>query len=127
MDCPIADELRSIVMKTMGAAAQIRQGSEFLSRQIRWAFIFGSLASQSEQSYSDVDLLVVGDVTFSDVVSSIRNVEQSIQRPINPNVYSESEFCNKLCEGHHFLTRVVSGEKLMLIGDEHDMSSLLAG
>jgi hypothetical protein len=45
-------------------------------------------------------------------------VEKSIGRPINPTVYSVAEFKSKLASGNHFLTAVLKGQKVFLLGDE---------
>jgi predicted nucleotidyltransferase len=88
------------------------------------AFIFGSVARREEHSASDVDLMVIGDVGLAEVVDVTRAVEESVGRPVNPTVYPLKEFSSKLAGGHHFLTKVVEREKLMLIGDESDVAAL---
>ena len=56
---PLYQEIRSLVLKTSGLADVIHKalGTE----SIRVAFVFGSLASGSETSESDIDLLVIGE------------------------------------------------------------------
>ncbi len=123
--CPIFDELRGIVIKTLGVAEVLRQALLPLRDRICVAFLFGSLARGEERPDSDVDLMIVGDVTLADVVHAIRDVEQTICRPVNPTVYPTEELTSKLIEGHHFLTKVVEAKKLMLIGTEDDITELL--
>ena len=123
-DCPIFNELRGIVVKTMGIGHLVEQALSRLADRIQVAFIYGSVARGEEQSDSDVDLMVVGEVSLAETVSVIRDVERVIDRPINPSVYSNDEFTSKLASGHHFLTKVIQGEKLMLIGDEHDLTTV---
>ena len=122
--CPVFDELRGIVIKTIGVADVLRQVLLPLRERICAAFIFGSVARREERSASDVDLLVIGEVSLADVVDVIRDAEQSIGRPVNPTVYPREEFSAKLNAGHHFVTKVAGGEKLMLIGDESDVAAL---
>jgi len=122
--CPVFDELRGIVIKTIGVADVLRQVLLPLRERITAAFIFGSVARREERSASDVDLLVIGEVSLADVVDVIRDAEQSIGRPVNPTVYPREEFSDKLKAAHHFVTKVAEGEKLMLIGDESDVAAL---
>ena len=89
-------------------------------------FIFGSVARSEKRSASDVDLMVIGEVSLADVVHVIRDVEQFVGRPVNPTVYPPEEFSSKLAIGHHFVTKVAEREKLMLIGDESDIAALSA-
>jgi hypothetical protein len=69
--------------------------------------------------------MVVGDkLSLTDVVSAIAEAQREIGREINPSVYPTEEFCRKLAEGQHFVSRVVAGEKIFLIGDEHQLTRL---
>ncbi len=123
--CPIYDELRGIVRKTMGAAVVIGEALETLSDRIRAAFIFGSVARAEEIRGSDIDLMVVGDVAFADVAEAVREAERIICREINVTVYPGEELASKVRAGHHFLEQVLSGEKLFLVGDERELAALL--
>src|SRR5216684_89037 len=46
---------------------------------------------------------------------------QGIGRSINPTVYSLAEFKSKLAAGNHFLTSVLKGQKVFLVGDEDEL------
>jgi uncharacterized protein len=122
--CPIFDELRGIVIKTMGVAGKLRQTLLPLRERIRIAFVFGSVARRQDNSASDVDLMIVGDASLAEVVDVIRGIEKEFGRPVNPTVYPCEEFAAKLAAGHHFVTRVVQGEKLMVIGDEDEFKAI---
>jgi predicted nucleotidyltransferase len=69
---------------------------------IKLAFVYGSIARGEETSASDVDLMVVGEVSFADVVSALRQSEAKLGREVNPTVYSPSEFREKLAAKNHF-------------------------
>ncbi len=117
-NCPVYDELRGIIHKTVGVADELRRALSPLRDRIRAAFIFGSVARGEENSDSDLDVMVIGDVTLAQVVEAVRGSEATLLRPVNPTVYPVKEFTTKLAAGQHFLTRVMDGEKLLLIGDE---------
>ncbi len=122
--CPIYEELRGIVRKTVGAPAALAEALSPLADQLKLAFIFGSVAKGTESKLSDIDLMVVGDVTFADVVDTLRDAEKTTRRDVNVVVYAASEFAAKLGVKNHFLTRVCAGEKLFLIGDERELTAL---
>lgn len=124
--CPIYNELRSIVLKTVGVAEELRRALLPLQKRIRVAFIYGSVARGSENSASDVDLMVVGDVTLAEVVDTVHETETVLLRSVNPTVYPSKEFTAKLTGSQHFLTKVMGREKLMLIGGEDDLAALSA-
>ena len=122
--CPIYNELRGIVLKTVGVADEMRRALSPLRKRIRVAFVYGSVARGSENSASDIDLMVVGDLTLADVVDAVRETESVLLRPVNPTVYPWKEFTAKLAAGQHFLTKVMGREKLLLIGGEDDLAAL---
>jgi hypothetical protein len=73
---------------------------------------------------SDVDLMVIGEASFADVVSALSDSESKLGREINPTVYGPREFREKLAAKNHFLSTVAKEKKLFLIGDEHEFSRL---
>ena len=123
-DCPLFNELKSLVVKTTGVADVVRTVLAPLTGGIKLAFIYGSLARLEQKSASDIDLMVVGGVSFGEVVSALATAQDTLAREVNPTVYSPAEFKAKLKGGHHFLTSVVRREKIFLIGDEHELARL---
>jgi predicted nucleotidyltransferase len=124
--CPIYDELREIVAKTTGASAAITRALEPLADRITLAFIFGSVARSEETRASDVDLMVIGEVSLTELGSAIRAAERALRREVNLTVYPVREFTTKARHGHSFLTRVIDGEKLFVMGGEDELDALLA-
>ena len=122
--CPIFEELKGLMVKTTGIADVLRAALAPLAARIRVAFIYGSVAKLTQRSGSDVDIMVVGESTFGDVVTALGSAQETLAREINPTIYSPTEFRSKLKARHHFLTAVVGGEKLFLIGDAHELARL---
>ena len=124
-DAPIYDELKAIAFKTFGVADVLRELLKPLAKRIAVAFIYGSVARQEDTARSDVDVMVVGDVKFSDVVLALSRAQVRLRREINPSVYSKAELRAKLKEKGGFLDRVVAGTKLFLIGNDDDLGQLV--
>ena len=95
-----------------------------LAGQIDVAIVFGSIARGGERRESDVDILVVGTISFADVVTAIGKTQEKLGREVNPVVYPPDEFRRKLAAGHHFLSSVLRADKLFLIGDEDELARL---
>lgn len=123
-DCPLFAELRGLVIKTAGVGDVLRAALAPLADRIHLALIYGSLARGEERRSSDIDVLVVGEVTFGEVVAILAPAQETLGREINPNVYPSAEFRSKLAAGHHFLRTVIGGPKLFLIGDEYELARL---
>lgn len=123
-ECPLFEELKSLAVKTAGLADVLRDGLVPLAGQINVAFIYGSVARLKQTSGSDVDLMVIGDVSFGNIVSALATAQETLSREINPTVYSPAEFRSKRKARHHFLSSVLKDEKVFLIGNEHEIARL---
>jgi predicted nucleotidyltransferase len=86
-ECPIFEELASILRKTSGLTDVLRDALSPLAEQIDTAFVFGSVASGRAGNGSDIDLMVIGDVSFTDLVVALYPAQDLLGREINPKVY----------------------------------------
>ena len=123
-DCPIFPELRGLIVKTAGVADILRSALNQLADRIAAAFIYGSVVKGAERRGSDVDVMVIGDVSFAEVTGALGRTQEAIGREVNPSVYPATEFRAKLAARHHFLKTVLKDEKLFLIGDERELARL---
>lgn len=114
---PIYEELRSIVAKTSGIPLVIKNALAPFGGKIERALIYGSLAKGTSQSRSDVDLLVVGDVEFPALVSALASVEHSVQREISVRLISAREFTEKIRKRDRFLTGILKGPVIPVLGE----------
>jgi predicted nucleotidyltransferase len=122
--CPIFAELQGLVVKTADVADVLRAALAPLVDRIVVTFIFGSFASGEPRKTSDVDVLVVGDATFGAIVSALSAAQEKLVRDVNPSVYPVAEFRQKLVASHHFLTSVLNGPKIFLVGDERELTGV---
>ena len=124
-NCPVYEELRSLVTKTVGATEVLREALQDLTERIEVAFVYGSVARGEERHNSDLDLLVIGDASFGDVVEALTEAQPRLHREVNAVVYPRDELSRKLANRHHFLTSVIESEKIFIIGDEDELRKLL--
>lgn len=120
--CPVFPELAGLLRKTTGAAELLNHA--LLPLRPALALIFGSVASGTETASSDVDVLVIGDLGFADVVRAIYPVQVELGREINPVVYSASEFQRRVQDKDTFVHELLAKPKIFLIGTDHDLSQL---
>ena len=123
-DCPVFSELAGFFRKTIGLADVLREALTPLASEIDLAFIFGSVAQGKERITSDVDVFVVGSVSFTDVVKAFSKTHEHLGREINPVVMPKNDFQKKHAESERFVTRVVKEPKLFLIGTANDIGKL---
>ncbi len=117
---PVFDELRGLVRKTAGIADFLRLSLQPLADRIQTAFVFGSVARGEETATSDIDLLVVGDVSLFDIVSATADIREALGRDLNPTVFPPEEYADKVRAKDHFLTTVLAGPKLYIIGGDDE-------
>lgn len=122
-ESPIFPELQGLVLKTEGMADVIRSFIGDLPG-LQLAMVFGSAASGGMDRFSDIDLLIVGDLSFRDISKALLCAQKELGREIAPTVYSITEFRTRIAEAHHFLVSVLSGPLIMLIGGEDELEGL---
>jgi predicted nucleotidyltransferase len=120
-DCPIYPDLRGLVLKTSGVSDSLREALGPLSNRISMAFLFGSVAAGKETAASDIDLFVAGEVSLTELVEILSPVQNRLGREVNPMVYPVAELHDKLAQGHHFLTSIFGGPRVLLMGDPRSL------
>ena len=121
-ESPVFREIKGLVTKTVGMHDVVAEALSSLRDEINLAFVYGSVARSREREHSDVDVMVVGNVDFDAIVEKLRDAEKTLNREINPTVYSIREFSKKL--RGNFLKTVLAEKKLFIIGDEDDLRDL---
>jgi len=120
--CAVFEELASILRKTSGVAEVLAGALDPAGDRIRVAFIFGSMGRGEERAGSDIDLIVIGDVGFAEVVKLLHASQSVLGREINPKVYSLKEWTAKRAAPDAFLRDVLAKPKIFVIGTEDELA-----
>jgi len=93
-DSPVFEELVGLVRKTVGLAGPILDALAPLVNRIQAAFIYGSVASGTDQADSDIDLMVIADnLDYATVFEAVRSAERRLGRTVNPTLMTlETEY-----------------------------------
>lgn len=121
---PVYSELSGLLRKTMGLADVLMMALANDSDRIKVAFVFGSVASSTENARSDVDVMVIGSLDFGSVVNRLYEAQQTLHREVNPKVYSVQEWFAKLQSDSSFVRDVLAKPKIFLIGSQRDLNGL---
>jgi predicted nucleotidyltransferase len=122
---PIFEELRGVVQKTFGLADVIRKALDEFRDSVELAFIYGSVAKGTDKANSDVDVMIISDqLSYPEILASVAPIEANIGRPVNPTIYTTKEFKDKIQSDNSFVTRVVTQQKIYLIGSEDDLPTV---
>lgn len=95
------------------------------SDRIEFGFVYGSVARGEEGPASDVDLMIVGQVSFREVIGALQRAQQQLAREVNPTVYSPREFRDRLSGRHPFLAAVMNAPRLMILGTDDELAGLV--
>ena len=123
-DCPVFEELASILRKTSGLVDVLIDALSGIEKNIALAFVFGSVARGKQQSNSDVDVMLVGSLGFADAVRALHPVQATLQCEINPVVYSLDEFRRRTASDDSFVREVLAEPKLFVVGNENELRKL---
>lgn len=117
-DSPVYHELRGLVVKTVGIVGPLEKSLRSLNPVPALALIYGSVAKDEFAASSDVDLLVVSDdLTLEALLAAFAPAEEQLGRRINPTLYTAAEYRERKEQGAHFLTSVLRGPTIVLLGD----------
>lgn len=116
---PLYEELRSIFLKIAGAGDIMRESLSGL-KGVELAFIYASFAKGEEHPGSDIDVMVVGDVTDKEVSRTISGAEKRLKRTVNYSLYERKEIKARLKKKDNFILTVFSEPHIIILGSGND-------
>ncbi len=119
--CVVFEELASIMRKTSGLADVLAAALEPVRAAIDVALVFGSMASGKASEGSDIDVLIVGEVGFAEVVKALHPAESQLGREINPKIYDREGWRRAKEQDSAFLREVMERPVIGVIGDRDDL------
>ena len=126
-DSPVFPDLRGLLLKTAGLVDVLAHALKPLGAKLRAAFVYGSMAAGTEQSDSDIDLMIVGQVSPAELAIPLRRARELLGREINPTVYTLAEFERKQAANDPFLKQVLDKPRLFVIGNSHELGKVAGG
>jgi len=115
---PLYNEIKSIIRKTIGMESGLKAALRNI-KHIDFAFIYGSFAENREHALSDIDIIVITDVSPKEIKSVFFDYQSKIGREINSIVYTKKEFLNRIKNKNHFVTAILDKKKIFIKGDEN--------
>lgn len=120
---PVYAELVALTRKTLGTVPVLREALRTLQPKLQSAWVYGSVAKQTDTARSDIDVMLVGnDLLLSQVLAALAPAEAQLGRKVNPSCYSPQEFERRRAEPDSFVNRVLSQPTLALIGGAHELA-----
>ncbi len=127
IDSPVFPDLRGLLFKTAGMVDVLADTLKPLAARLRTVFVYGSIAAGNEQSDSDIDLMIVGQVSPKELALPLRRARELLGREINPTVYTTAEFDKKRTANDPFLKKVLDTPKLFVLGKSNALGQVAGG
>jgi len=119
---PFYYDLLKIGSKNTGLGADILKNKVKLGK-IKYAMFSGRFLRKMKDEPDEVDLLIVGNVVLPELALLVREEEKRLNTEINYTVMTEDEFAFRKKKRDPFIIAILSGSRVMLIGDEETMLS----
>ncbi len=107
---PLYSELKSLINKSLGIPGALK--TLLKASGAKMAFIYGAFAESEEADI--VHLFIVGPPSTN--IEGIKDIEEKFNKKISTTLMDESEFKNKKESGDADLEKLLSGNKIVLMG-----------
>lgn len=115
-------DLLRLGSKNIGLGAEILKNKVKLGK-IKFAMFSGRFLRKIKETPEEVDLLIVGNIVLPELALLVREEERRLTTEINYTVMTEEEFEFRKKKRDPFIVSILSGSRVMLIGDEESMLS----
>lgn len=117
-ESPVYAELVGLTRKTLGIQPMLREALLPLAPNLQAAWIYGSVAKQTDTAKSDIDIMLVGkNLLLGKVLELLVPLEEQLGRKINPTCLTPAEFKRRRAESDSFVNRILAQPILPLTGD----------
>jgi predicted nucleotidyltransferase len=118
----VYSELVGLTCKTLGLEPVLREALLPLIPDLKAAWVYGSVAKQTDTAQSDIDLMLIGEnLLLGRVLELLVPLEAQLGRKINPTCYTPADFERRRAEPDSFVNRVLAQPILPLIGDANEL------
>jgi len=120
-DYPLYFEFMEIFAKTRGLGAEILKNRQKLGR-LKYVAFSGRFARRATKDDPEqVDVFVVGEVVLPELALLVRSEESKRGEEINYTVMTEDEFGFRKKRRDPFIMSILSGSRVMMVGDEEEL------
>jgi predicted nucleotidyltransferase len=105
------------LMQQDSALVQTLREALLAVKGVQVALVFGSVARGAAGAASDVDLLVLGDVSELKLNAVLKPVGRALGRPVRATAFSVDAFRAQWRAGESFAQSVMQASRVALIGD----------
>lgn len=115
-------DLLQIISKSTGLGKAIVEAKNKLGK-VSIVMFSGKFARRKPRKDDSVDVLVVGEIVLPELAAIIRTYESKLNREINYTVMTKEELEYRKKRRDPFLQSILLGSRVMIIGDEEELTS----
>lgn len=119
---PFYYDFLKVISKTTGLGSTILKNRVKLGK-IKYAMISGKYARNIRDNPEDVDFLIVGTIVLPELSLLVREEEAKRKQEINYTAMTEEEFNFRKKRRDPFITNIIHGSRVMIVGDEEGLIS----
>ena len=119
---PTWTPLRTLLLRTVALGDALGEALSPLAESIDAAFIYGPFASGDTDSASDIALMGISEIGLRQISDALHAANLDLGWEINPSVYRPKAVAEKLAAQEHFVTSVIDGPKIWLVGDDEQLA-----
>jgi DNA-binding transcriptional ArsR family regulator len=119
-DHPLYFDLLELINKTAGLGKKLWDERVKLGK-IRFLMLSGRFVRGLPRQENDIDILLVGTIIVPELLQIVKEEETKRDLEINYTVMTEEEFAFRKQRGDPFVTRILRGSRIMILGDEEDL------
>lgn len=121
---PVYRDLRSLFEKTFALKDVLVEALAPAATGIDLAFVYGSAANDAQRPSSDIDLFLVGTAGRLALAEALSGAEAALKREVNVAIYTPQRLRDALVSGDPFVSEVLSGTHIWIIGGDDELERL---
>ncbi len=118
------EDLQNIFLKTVGLKDVIKKYLDAYISEIEFAFIYGSMAKGNATINSDIDLMIIGNLSTRKISGSMLQAGKELNREINFSIFPISELKDRLKNNDHFISTIMNEPKIFLTRNSNEFDCL---
>lgn len=112
------EDIKQLVVKAKIFSDQFEEDIEKIKTKINYGFIYGSFAKGTNTPFSDIDIFLIGDLTYQDTGPFIFKLSRELAQEVNIVIFTEEEFLRGIGNKNSFISKVLHVPKIWLFGDK---------
>ena len=122
---PAFEDLKKAFIKTICLGDFLREAVDKYRKKIDFAWVFGSVARGEENKESDLDIILVSNLSLKQISPIVDHLLKHLKRELNAVFIRPDDLIKKFHQNDSFIKEIISKPKIWILGDDHELERLL--